>query len=208
MTTESRLKLDIDKLNGFLRHWTIPVGLWVVLCATLAVAQTSPPPKPGPEAEKIGAYVGKWNTEAHVPTGAMGSSGGKTTGTISCEWVADRFGVFCRESVPIPGRGSLTDVYLIAYDATTKNYFFTQVSAGGVIWTGHGTVNGDTRVWTVDSTADGKPIQFRFTEKWTSPDSYDFKNEVIESGNSSKVMMEGKETRVSRTSVRKLTEKK
>lgn len=207
MATASSLKLDIDKLNGFLRHWTIPVGLWFVLCATLAVAQTSPPPKPGPEAEKIGAYVGKWNTEAHVPTGAMGSSGGKTTGTISCDWVAERFGVFCREDVPIPGGGSLTDVYLMAYDEKAKNYFFTQVSAGGVIWTGRGTVDGDTWVWTVDSTADGKPIQFRFTEKWTSPDSYDFKNEVTESGGSMEVMMEGKETRI-RASVRKPTEKK
>ncbi|MGB7024506.1 MAG: DUF1579 family protein [Candidatus Acidiferrales bacterium] len=208
MATAPRLKLSIDQLNAFLCHWTIPAVLWFVLCTTLALAQASPaPPKPGPEAEKIGAYVGKWHTEAHVPTGAMGSNGGKTTGTISCDWIADRFGVFCRENVPIPGGGSLTDVYLMAYDEKAKNYFFTQVSAGGVIWTGRGTVNGDTWVWTVDSTADGKPIRFRFTEKWTSPDSYDFKNEVGESGESMKVMMEGKETRV-RKSVRKPTEKK
>jgi len=35
----------------------------------------------------------------------------------------------------------------------------------------------------------------------------DFKNEVIESGDSAKVMMEGKETRISRTFVHKATEK-
>jgi hypothetical protein len=126
----------------------------------------------------------------------MGSSGGQTTGTADCEWVAERFGVLCRESVPLPGGGGLTDVYLVAYDAEAKNYFFTQVSAGGVVWTGRGTANGDTWTWAVDTTTDGKPIHFRFTDKWTSPDSFDFKNEVGDNSDSMKVMMTGKQARI------------
>ena len=96
----------------------------------------------------------------------------------------------------MPGGGGLTDVYLVAYDAEAKNYFFTQVSAGGVVWTGRGTANGDTWTWAVDTTTDGKPIHFRFTDKWTSPDSFDFKNEVGDNSDSMKVMMTGKQARI------------
>jgi len=181
----------------------IASSLLLVSCAAVTPAQTSTaPPKPGPEARKLAAFVGEWTIEGSLPAGAMGSSGGKTTGTASCEWVSEKFGVFCRENVPFPGGGDLTDVYMVAYDETAKNYFFTQVSAGGVIWTGRGKVNGDTWVWMVDSTEDGKPIHFRFTEKFTSPDSYDFKNEVGESADSMKVMMDGKETRTKTSATR------
>jgi hypothetical protein len=191
-----------------MRHRTtlIPPVLLIVLCTTLALAQTSPaPPKPGPEAEKLSAYVGEWAIHGNLPAGVMVNKGGKATGAASCNWVAERFGVFCRET--LPGESSLSDVYLMAYDGEAKNYFFTQVSTAGVIWTGRGTVNGDTWVWIVDTTYNGKPIHFRFTEKWTSPDSYDFKNEVGVSADSMKVMMDGKETRT-KTSNSKPAEEK
>jgi hypothetical protein len=172
-------------------------GLFLILCATLSQAQTSPP-KPGPEAQKLAAYVGRWSVEGNLPAGSMGSTGGKTTGTVSCEWVADRFGILCRERVPFPGGDGLSDAYLVAYDALSKAYLFTQISAGGVVWNGRGTVDGDTWVWTVDSsTRDGKPIHLRFTEKFTSPDSIDFKNEYGDSPDQMKgVMMQGKQIRV------------
>ena len=174
----------------------LPV-LFLILCAAASQAQT-PSPKPGPEARKLAAYVGKWSVEGNLPAGSMGSTGGKTSGTVSCEWVADRFGILCRERVPVPGGDGLSDVYLAAYDTQSKTYVFTQVSAGGVVWNGRGTLNDDTWVWTVDSsTRDGKPIHFRFTEKFTSPDSIDFKNEYGESpDHMTGVMMQGKETRI------------
>ena len=172
-------------------------GLFLILCAPVAQAQTSAP-KPGAEAKKLAAYVGKWSVAGNLPAGSMGSTGGKTTGTVSCEWVADRFGILCRERVPVPGGDGLSDVYLAAYDTQSKTYVFTQVSAGGVVWNGRGTLNGDTWVWTVDSsTRDGKPIYLRFTEKFTSSDSIDFKNEYGDSPDQMQgVMMQGKETRI------------
>ena len=190
-----------------MRHRTTLIApvLLLLLCATLALAQTSPAPKPGPEAERLSAYVGEWAILANLPAGVMVDKGGKATGAASCEWIAERFGVFCRET--LPGESRLSDVYLMAYDGEAKNYFFTQISTAGVVWTGRGTVNGDTWVWTVDTTYNGKPIQFRFTEKWTSPDSFDFKNEFGVSADSMKVMMDGKETRA-KTSASKPAEKK
>ncbi len=173
------------------------VLLWV-LCYATALAQTEPAqPKPGPEAQKLGIFIGKWKIEGDLPPGAMGTPGGKTSGTASCESISEGFGVLCRETVPMPGsRGDLTDVYILAYDDEAKNYFFSQVSAGGAVWVGHGTVNGDTWVWIVDSTIDGKPIHVRFTNKWTSADSFDFKNEIGTKADSMTVMMAGKQIRV------------
>lgn len=191
-----------------MRHHTtlITAALLLVLCATLALAQTSPArPKPSPEAEKLGAYVGEWVIHGNLPAGVMVSKGGKATGAASCEWVAERSGVLCRET--LPGENHLSDVYLMAYDREAKNYFFTQVSTAEVIWVGRGTVNGDTWVWTVDTTHNGKPIHLRFTEKWTSPDSYDFKNEVGMSADSMQVMMDGTETRTKASASKPAEEK-
>lgn len=131
--------------------------------------------------QHISIFVGKWKLDGDVKPGGMGP-GGKTTGTVSCEWIAEGFGILCHETVSLPGtKGKLTDVVLMAYDDEAKNYFFSQVSVGVAVWVGRGTVNGDTWIWTVDGTADGKPIHMRFTDKWTSPDSYEFKNEIGES---------------------------
>lgn len=170
--------------------------LMLVVCATMALAQApSAPPKPGPEVKQLGVFVGKWTAAGDVKPSPMGP-GGKMTGTESCEWISGGFGVLCRETATIPGMGELTGVGVLAYDPDAKNYAFSQVNNWGAVWIGRGTVNGDTWTWTSESTADGKPILLRFTMKWTSPDSYDFKNEIGPSVDSMRVMMDGKETRV------------
>ncbi len=57
-------------------------------------------------------------------------------------------------------------------------------------------VDGDTWTWTGQDTVDGKTMQLRFTVKWTSKDSYDFKNEAGPNLDSMAVMMDGKGTRM------------
>jgi hypothetical protein len=134
--------------------------------------------------------------QGSAPAGAMGGSGGKTTGTTTCEWVAEGYGVLCKENIAIPAAEPLADVYLMAYDNEAKNYYFTQVNVGGGVMSGHGTLDGDTWTWTVDLTVRGKPLHMRFTEKFTSKDSFEFKNEIAETPDSWTTMMDGKETRV------------
>ncbi len=197
MYLESKTKILAEEVSMCRCTSSIVASVLVLLCTAMAFAQSpSGPAKPGPEVKKLGVYVGKWTIESNLPPGAMGSKGGKTTGAATCEWVAQGWGVFCRESLPLPGGvGALTDVYMIAYDGEKKSYFFTQVSAGSSNWVGRGTVDGDTWTWTVDSTGNGKPYQVRFTDKFTSPDSFDFKNEIGEGGGAMQVMMSGKQTR-------------
>ncbi len=64
-------------------HAILMVLSWL-LCYATALAQTEPaPPKPGPEAQKLGMFVGEWKIEGDLPPGAMGTRGGKTSGTAS-----------------------------------------------------------------------------------------------------------------------------
>jgi hypothetical protein len=170
--------------------------LVLVLCTTMALAQApSGPPKPGPEVKKLGVFVGKWTAVGDVKPGGMGP-GGTMTGTSSCEWISDGFGVLCRETATVPGMGKVTDVGLLSYDASAKNYVFFQVNNVGATWIGRGTTDGDTWTWTSQDTVDGKTMQLRFTVKWISKDSYDFKNEAGPNIDSMAVMMDGKGTRM------------
>jgi hypothetical protein len=57
-------------------------------------------------------------------------------------------------------------------------------------------LSGDTWTWNGEATRNGKTILLRFTMKWTSKDSFDFKNGVGPNADSMQVMMDGKETRV------------
>jgi hypothetical protein len=109
----------------------------------------------------------------------------------------------CRESATLPGgMGKRTDVLIMTYDAEAKNYVFFQVNNFGVSWTCRGTVSGDTWTWNGEATRNGKTILLRFTMKWTSKDSFDFKKEVGPNADSMQVMMDGKETRYGSVIVR------
>ncbi len=169
--------------------------LFVVLFAITSMAQApSGPPKPGPEVKKLGVFVGRWDAVGDVKPGPIGP-GGKMTGFSACQSISDGFGVLCRETATVPGLGEVTDVGLLSYDAEAKNYVFLQVNNMGATWILRGTAKDDTWTWTSESTMGGKPMQLRFTVKWTSPDSYDFKNEAGPNANSIGVMMDGKGTR-------------
>jgi Protein of unknown function (DUF1579) len=171
---------------------TLIHGAFMLLsCATMARAQAlSAQPNPGAELKKLGVFVGRISAEGEVKP-----RGGKMTSASSCEWISDGFGVLCRETATVTGMGKITDVGLMSYDANTKTYVLFQVNNMGSTWLFHGTADGDTWTWTGQDTVDGKTMQVRFTVKWTSKDSYDFKNEAGPNLDSMAVMMDGKGTR-------------
>ncbi|HYA97139.1 MAG TPA: DUF1579 family protein [Methylomirabilota bacterium] len=163
------------------------------LCAAPLQPQTAPaPPKPGPEVKKLGVFLGKWTT-----LGELKPNGGKVTGSVSCEWVSAGFGILCHETMDFPGQPKLVDVFLVGYDHETKQYALLQVgNVPGPVWIGRGSVDGNTWTWTVDTTDNGKPLKFRFTQKITSPDSMDFTNEIGLTAEALAPMMVGKYVRV------------
>jgi hypothetical protein len=176
---------------------TVIVALTLVFCTTMTFGQApSAPQKPGPEVKKLGVFVGKWKVVGDVKSGGGMGPGGKVTGAATCEWIFGGFGVLCDETATIPGgMGELRDVVIIGYDADAKQYVLTQVTNPGYVWKCLGSVDGDTWTWFGEQTGKGKTYFLRFTMKWMSKDSYDFKNEIGPNADSMTVMMDGKETR-------------
>lgn len=66
----------------------------------------------------------------------------------------------------------------------------------GHVWICRGIVNGDVWTWTGEHTMDGQTMHLRLTPKWTSKDSFDFKDEGGADADSMTVTTEGKGTRV------------
>lgn len=163
-----------------------------------SAAQTQPLPEtPSSEIKKLGALVGQWKLEgAEVKPGSGMGAGDTVTGTASCEWAFGGLGVLCHENATTPGMGELRDIVVYGYDAKSKQYILTQVSNPGYIWKFRGNLDGDTWTFSGEQTGQGESYFVRFNVKWTSSDSFDFKNEVGPALDKMKVMMDGRQTRI------------
>ena len=62
----------------------------VSICAGVVRAQKQEMPKPGPEHQRLGVFVGNWTFEGEMKPGPMGP-GGKLTGTDRIEWTPGNF---------------------------------------------------------------------------------------------------------------------
>jgi Protein of unknown function (DUF1579) len=116
-------------------------------------------PKPGPEHQKLGAFVGNWTFDGEMKPGPMGP-GGKMTGSDRIQWMPGNFFVERR----FEGKGSMGEmkgVEIMGYDAAKKVYTFHSFDNMGMMGSGTMTVKGDT--WTVHGTANmaGKVIHDR-----------------------------------------------
>jgi uncharacterized protein DUF1579 len=167
-----------------------------ILCTATALAQSrSAPPKISAEAKKLSVFVGKWTAEGEIKPGPMGP-GGEMLITRSCNWTYDGIGVLCHEIDTIPGVGKVSHVILMSYDAHTSDYVLFNASNMGHIRICRGMVSGDVWTWTGEHTMGSQRMQLRLTQKWTSKDSFDFKDEGGTDANSMTVTTDGKGTRV------------
>ena len=143
-----------------------------VPCLAFGQTQTAPP-KPGPEVQRLGYFVGTWKTEGEWLLDPKGRYGG--TGTF--EWFPGGFSVvgkFEAEGV----RGPMNELHAWSYSEPDKAYTWYVVSRSGASRTVRKwSVNGN--VWTceADSTVSGKPAKYRYTITETSPTSYTYKVE-------------------------------
>ena len=147
-------------------------------------------PKPGPEVKRLGYFVGGWKLEAEMKPGPMGS-GGKVTGTSNCSWFDGNFAVVCRDTAQTP-IGAMKGMGVLSWDREDKKYAYYGVDSTGMTERAEGTVENDTWVYTNDGKMNGKPFKGRYTISNVKPDSYDFKWETSEDGNTWATAMEGK----------------
>src|SRR5215831_889589 len=147
----------------------------VITCLAFGQQQTAPPPKPGPEIQRLGSMVGTWKTDDGE--------------TVTYEWFDGGFSLIGH----VENSDKSTELRIITYDPDAKDYTqyrVTSTGPGGTL--GHMTVSGNTWRTQWDGTEDGKPAKYRFSIIEVTPTSATAKLEVSVAGGPWTVTIETK----------------
>jgi hypothetical protein len=138
----------------------IAVVIAVALAGSAILSGQAPPmPKPGPEHQRLGVFVGNWTFAGEMKPGPMGP-GGKMTGTDRIQWMPGNFFVERRFDGKGP-MGTVSGLEVIAYDAARKTHTFSFFDSTGSMSSGTATVSGDTWTFNGTSSMGGKTMQER-----------------------------------------------
>jgi hypothetical protein len=151
-------------------------------------------PKPGPEAKKLGYFVGSWKSDAEIKENAMGMPSGKMTETSKCEWFHGGYSVVCHSTGNSP-MGPMHAIGILGYDTEGKKYTYYGVDDHGHAEMATGTVEGNTWTYTAEEKMGGKTMHGRYTMMTESPSAYSFKYETSEDGQKWSEVMAGKVTK-------------
>jgi Protein of unknown function (DUF1579) len=121
----------------------------VSLFGGVVIAQKPEMPKPGPEHQRLGAFIGNWTFDGEMKPGPMGP-GGKMSGTDRIEWAPGNFFVQ-RSFQGTSPMGEIQGIEILAYDAAKKVYTFNSFDSLGMMGSGTMTVKGNT--WTATGTS-------------------------------------------------------
>ena len=159
-------------------HPVAAAALASMAITAIASAQGGQPPKPGPENERLGYFVGKWSAEGEMKPGPMGP-GGKITTSDNCEWFEGHYSVICRSEGTTP-MGPTKSIGILGYNPEEKVYTYYGVDNSGMTMSSvpKGTLKGDTWTYLDHGTMGGKPYKSRVVIKELSPTSYDFKMDM------------------------------
>jgi hypothetical protein len=175
---------------------TIAFVIAVTVSGLAVVAAQQPAaPKPGPDHQKLGYFVGTWTSTGEMKANPFGP-GGKMTMTESCEWFQGGFAVVCRSEGTSP-MGPTKGLGIMGYNAEEKvyTYYGLDNSAMNMASVPKGTVQGDTWTYSDEAMMGGKKIKSRFVLKTASPTSYSFKWEMEEAPDKWTTIMEGTATK-------------
>jgi hypothetical protein len=156
-------------------HLLAASALLTVTGFQVAAAQGQPPPKPGPEHQRLAYFVGKWKAEGEIKPGPMGP-GGKMSTTDDCQWFEGKYSVICRSEGTTP-MGATKSIGILGYSTEDKVYTYYGVDNSGMSMASvpKGTVKGDTWTYMDESTMGGQKVKSRVTIKELSPTSYSFR---------------------------------
>jgi hypothetical protein len=121
----------------------------VSMCTGVVTAQKQEMPKPGPEHQRLGVFVGNWTFAGEMKPGPMGP-GGKLTGTDRIDWTPGKFFVQRTFTGKSP-MGEMQGIEIFGYDSVKKVYTFNSFDNMGMMGSGTMTVKGNT--WTFSGTA-------------------------------------------------------
>jgi len=151
------------------RNW---IAIALLLSAASVASADDKAPRPGPEVEKLGYFVGKWKVAGEVKETPF-MPGGKFTSRESCEWFTGKYVVICKGKGKGP-MGPSESLGIMSYSTEEKAYLYYGVDNSPMAWSTipRGTlVDG---VWTYDdeSKMGGQMVKSRYTLKILSASSY------------------------------------
>jgi hypothetical protein len=163
-----------------------------LLLVPAARAEAPKAPKPGPEHERLGYFVGKWKSEGTVFENPFMATG-KFTSSDSCEWFEGKFAVVCRSQGKGPS-GPTRSLGIMSYSATEKVYLYYGVENNPMAMTTvpRGTVEGDTWTYVEESKMGDQTVKSRYVIKQVDKGSYTFKYEMQGPDGQWKTVVEGK----------------
>jgi hypothetical protein len=124
-----------------MKHATL-VAVALFACTTALAAQPQEAPKPGPDQQKMAAFVGNWTFEGDMKPGPLGP-GGKVTGTDRIQWLPGNFFIERRFNFKGP-MGEIQGLEVLGYDAASKGYTYNAFDNMGGTGNGTMTVSGST----------------------------------------------------------------
>ena len=172
------------------------MGSFLLVVATMfGPSVRAQQPKPSPEVERLGYYLGSWRGEGETKGGPFGPAG-KLSSTTTCEWFAGGFQLVCRGEETGP-TGTRAFLNIRAYDEAAKAYTEYSVSSFGESeYNTGGSIVGNMRTFALSSDMGGKPTKLRYTEVQVSPTFFTYKAEASVDGGPWTTIAEGRVTKV------------
>lgn len=142
-----------------MKRMAIVVATVFFVCVGILFAQAPPAPKPGPEHQRLGAFVGNWTFTGEMKPGPMGP-GGKMTGSDRIQWMPGNFFIERRFDGKGP-MGQVSGLEIIGYEAAKKSYVYSFFDNMGAMASGTATASGNTWNFTGTMNMAGKAMQER-----------------------------------------------
>ena len=167
----------------------------LVLAAAVAMAQPGEAPKPTPEQQKLGYYVGAWKSEGEVKANPF-MPAGKFSSSDQCAWFEGGFAVVCHSEGSTP-MGPTKGIGIMGHNTEEGVYTYYGVDNSPMTMASvpKGTIQGNTWTYTDESKMGGKMVKSRYVMEQLSPTSYTFKWEMQDEAGAWQTIMDGKATK-------------
>lgn len=162
----------------------------------LALTQSAGgPPKPGPEQQRLGYFVGTWHGEAEIRPNAF-MPAGKVVNDDVCSWFEGGYAVVCNSSGTSP-MGPTKGLGIMGYSTDEKAYTYYAVDNNPMAMASvpRGSFKGGTWVFDDESKMGGQMVKSRYVIHETSSSAYTFKWEMFGKDGAWHTIVEGTSTK-------------
>lgn len=172
---------------------------WVAIAALVSMASVAraeeKAPKPGPEVERMGFFVGKWKTAGEMKETPFGPAG-KFTAKESCAWFTGKFTVVCRSKGKGPG-GPTEGLGIMGYNGEEKVYVYFGIDTSPMTMASVPRGTFADGVWTYEdeSKMGGQLVKSRYVMKQIDKKSYSSTWSVLGQDGKWQAVMEATSTR-------------